>query len=451
MPNTDDKKQERRKSLRYLLQWMVVALVSALTGVLLLKGFFFLYHLIRRGLEAAPLPPWSQPMLGALLVGGLIYRFEPRATGEGMPSYIESLRNHRGRLSLKVTLHKLMAGLITLSFQGSGGFVGPVGRVSAGLMSRLSRLLHYTGHGDEHTRTSAICGLAAVTGALLHAPLGGGIFAVEIIQKTNMRYRDLFPAILTSMTAVYLGDAWGVRPLIRAERVLPEILCQTGLSSSSLISALPPLLVIAVLGVTLLAAVTARSYIRFYSRMGRLFQRDRNHRILVKVLLGSLGAILITEALNRGLYGPSPDLLSGLLQGGGEVFYGNLPGGIPLFAVLLLMAAAKGLTSALTISSGLSAGFTGPAILMGSLLGAGAAHYLGFAPDSAAYFALVAAGFSGMLSSTMNVPIAAGVIAMEVFGLAFALPAGLSAVVGFQINRHNTIYDDVIVRWEDQG
>lgn len=89
----------------------------------------------------------------------------------------------------------------------------------------------------------------------------------------------------------------------------------------------------------------------------------------------------------------------------------------------------------------MSAGFTGPSALTGMLLGVSASNFLGVEFASPTYFAFMAAGFSGMLASSMNVPLAAAVLSIEVFGLQYSFPAGVSAIVGFQMMRSSTIYD----------
>ncbi|MBN1760659.1 MAG: hypothetical protein JW863_20185 [Chitinispirillaceae bacterium] len=45
------------------------------------------------------------------------------------------------------------------------------------------------------------------------------------------------------------------------------------------------------------------------------------------------------------------------------------------------------------------------------------------------------------LSGSMNIPLAAAVMTIELFGLQYSFPAGFSAVIGFQVMRHKTIYD----------
>lgn len=57
---------------------------------------------------------------------------------------------------------------------------------------------------SSYIRLYSICGLSAAIGAFLHSPIAADIFAVEIIQKSNMKYKDLFPSILSSVSSVFL-------------------------------------------------------------------------------------------------------------------------------------------------------------------------------------------------------------------------------------------------------
>ena len=105
------------------------------------------------------------------------------------------------------------------------------------------------------------------------------------------------------------------------------------------------------------------------------------------------------------------------------------------------MLFCKIICNCIIVGSGMNAGFTGPAVISGMLLGAAAANFLNIEYLSPTYYAFLTAGFSGMLASSMNVPLASAVMATEIFGLQYSFPAGLSAIIGFQVMRHYTIYD----------
>jgi H+/Cl- antiporter ClcA len=74
-------------------------------------------------------------------------------------------------------------------------------------------------------------------------------------------------------------------------------------------------------------------------------------------------------------------------------------------------------------------------------LSAASAIILGFDYSDPAFYFLLVSGFTGLLSSTINVPIGAAVIAIESFGASYGFCAGISSIIGFQVNRHHTLYD----------
>jgi H+/Cl- antiporter ClcA len=124
-----------------------------------------------------------------------------------------------------------------------------------------------------------------------------------------------------------------------------------------------------------------------------------------------------------------------------SVFSGVFNSSLPIAWVLIIMLVLKGILNCVTIGSGMSAGFTGPAALIGILLGSAFAHFVGIPALSYDFYALVAAGFAGMLAGSMNVPLAAAVMSIEIFGLSYSIPVGLASIIAFQINRRQTIYD----------
>ncbi len=92
----------------------------------------------------------------------------------------------------------------------------------------------------------------------------------------------------------------------------------------------------------------------------------------------------------------------------------------------------KGLTNSITVGSGLSGGFIGPSVIMGLFLGAAMAQFFGIQANSRVYYALLVAGMSGVLSGSLNAPIAAAIIGTEIFGAEYAVPATLSSIISFQ-------------------
>lgn len=271
--------------------------------------------------------------------------------------------------------------------------------------------------------------MSATVGALLHAPIGGGVFAVEITQKANMRYRDLFPAILSSAVAVWISRLAGWEPIFGV-----------GPSPGSVPIGTTAMLILLALIVGLFGGL----YTWLYGVVVKLFRRNEG-KIALKVVVGSGLAALVVQLVNPDLAGTAEPILKATIEGDSALLRGALPAAIPVAAVALLMMLTRTAASFATIGSGMSGGLMGPAASVGLLTAYAFASLLGVPHGSPQFYAYLATGFAGMMASSMNVPIAAAIMTLEIFGSRFGLPAGIAAVVGFQINRHRTIYDFAIV------
>ena len=90
---------------------------------------------------------------------------------------------------------------------------------------------------------------------------------------------------------------------------------------------------------------------------------------------------------------------------------------------------------------GLVVDLLAPSIIMGLFLGAAMAQFFGIQANSRVYYALLVAGMSGVLSGSLNAPIATAIIGTEIFGAEYAVPATLSSIISFQIARSSYLYD----------
>ncbi len=419
----------------YLLKWMLLSIIAGIVGTLTVQSFIFLSTGITSFISAVRLPLWIWPIIGAGIAGGIIYRIQPHAAGEGIPSYIRGIRIHEGNLLFSVTFFKYWAALVTIATFGNGGIVGPIGRVSAGIMAFIVPYMKkiHVGFTSHDQRTAAICGLAATIGAVFHSSIGGGIFAVEIIQRKSMGYKDLFPAILSSSTAVFVGKSLGWGGFYHFDTI-------DKFMDSHMIGWL--------LLFTILIGVCGGFYTELYSLASRRFKRKEGN-VLLKVTIGSALAFIIAWTVNSELLGISKKMVPALISGNMSFMIGNLPFAQPMGLILLIMFFCKIVCNCITVGSGMSAGFTGPAVIAGMLLGAAAASFLNIAYATPTYYAFLAAGFSGMLASSMNVPLAAAVMTTEVFGLHYSLPAACAAVIGFQVMRHHTIYEYALDEFDE--
>ncbi len=415
---------EERISLRYLWKWTLIALISGLLGVAVTYSFVFLMgwigNLLPRGFLLLPFA-----LAAAVIVSALFNRFCPEAWGEGFPSYRHGLTHHYGVFPLRITLVKLATAFLTLSTFGNGGLTGPLGRVSSGLSSQLFRkALHHRGERFE-VRLAAICGMAACLGAIFHSSLGAGFFAVEISGKKQLGYFDLFPAILASSFATFLSKSLHLSPFYQFQT--PELtLTFRHLGLIALVA--------------VIAGFTGKGFNRFYRFLATML-KDARTKHPVPTALGGTGLVMtLVLLINPNLLGTSTSFLASL-SGEQLLLFGNLPETTPVILACGVMILLKLFASTLTLASGMNVGFTGPTIITGMLIGIGCSSLFGLPQLSPDSYALIAAGFSAMLGSTINVPLAAAILGIELFGLHFGFPCAFAAVIGFQINRGSNLYE----------
>ncbi len=414
------------KSYKYLIAWLVISLIGGIAGVLVVHSFAFLLELVSGLLCDTGLPWWVWPLAGALAAGGVLYRICPDAAGEGIPSFIQGIENNKGALPVAATFFKYWAALVTLGTFGCGGIVGPLGRVTAGIVTftvgrvRVLKLIL----SRDALRIAAVCGLAASLGAIFHVSIGGGILAVEIIHRANMRYKDLFPGIMASCVAVFICKAIGWESFYTFQ--VPDEFMECSKVGWLFLCAI-------------LSGLVGGGYEKLYLLTSRFFKRAAGIK-MVKLIAGSMIAFFIAYLVNPGILGTSREFIPALIKGRFQMFsvFGNRE--VPLFCVLVVIMLCKLLCNCIVVGSGMSAGFTGPAVIAGMLLGAAFALCVGVEPGSATYYAFLCCGFAGVLSGSMNIPIAASIMAIELFGLQYGFAAGLASIIAFQMSRETTIY-----------
>jgi CIC family chloride channel protein len=389
---------------------------SSIVRIFQVSTFFIWNWLDEALLGPYPLLIVIVPGIGALLASFLFYRPCPDARGEGVPIYLKTIRNKQGEFTPFVGLYKFFAALFVMGFRGSGGFVGPTVAMNAHAGTWIQRQLQKVMPGwldfsRTNYRLGAICGAAAALGALFKIPLGGGFFAVEILEPANLHYRNLFPAVLSSsigsLAYKVFYDPSPVFPL------------HPGFELD--FSLLPAIFITA-----LLAGLVSLFFVSFYQHTTPFFNNlnlpERFIPFIGGLLAGVTGLILGREVLGTG-----HSLISVLMNN-------NL-----LLSAGLLFLLGRILTTSFTIGSGGSAGFTFPAIVMGFICGNTVSALFGPLAQTA-HIALLVTGMTGVLACLMNIPLAAIIIAIELFGFPYGVPAVIGSVIGFHIGRGEIIY-----------
>lgn len=428
-------KREFQQKFHYLVRLVIIPIVAGVIAAAIVAIFIVLLdRVIAATPHLIPRAPFVLPVIGALLVGALILRWIPGAGGEGIPAYINAVNRENGRMSLAATVLKFPATILTLGFHGSGGIVGPLGHMGAGassfLVSRLCRPLKL--HIEDNVRIAAICGLSGAISSIFHSPLGGGLFAAEILRKDSMRYSDLFPSIVAG------GAAFVTSAMVLNQDPVFSINAPVASLTDHMLLWFP------------IVAIVSGAFGMFF-----IISFEKVARGLYKITTGQptralIGGVLVSVvfllkgdwALNTSmpLYG---HIVSGDVSPiAPPVFLGK---GVIAFFVLIMVV--KILATSCTVGSGMSGGFTGPLLILGIASGAFMSSLAGIATGTPASYGFMACALSAVLGAAMNIPIAAIVITTDLFGLSYIAPAIIGGILSFLLYKSRTVYEYATTSW----
>lgn len=427
--------EERLAQYAVFGKWLLIALVTGPVCALTVYGFVFLLDLI---IDFTPsiisAAPFLTPLLGGILVGVLVLHRFPGAGGDGIPSYLTAVNRNMGRISAVDTFLKIPATLLTLGFHGSGGIVGPLARIGAGLGNITTRAIFRLFHIHERgsLRIATICGVSAVVSTIFHAPLGGGIFAAEILARNSMHYSDLFPSVLTGCAA-YITSAF--------------ILGQEPVFTIGAPAAPPPSSFYAWLPVTaLVAGVISIFFVIVHEKTDTVMKKIPGGRISAAAAAGLALSLLWlmrvrwSLGLSHVLFG---SLLTGKLSGLSVAILDAEKISLLIFSVIMI----KIFATSITIGGGMSAGFTAPMIIVGLGSGALIASITGTPAGSPEYYLLMACGMSAVLGAALNIPIAAIIITTRLFGPDYVLASATGGILAFIVFKRRTLYEYSLTPW----
>jgi H+/Cl- antiporter ClcA len=401
--------------------WIAVILtglgagVSALALTLLLEA---VQHLMWPGpgtlLDAASAASaWRHVLvlLGAGLVTGAGQIVLVRLSSGNGIDITQAIWFSGGRLPTLRTLGSAALSVIIVGMGASLGREGApkqAGAVIANLVSDRGGL------SDEQRRLLVACGAGAGMAAAYGVPLGGALFALEVL-RGMLALRLVLPALLASLVATAVS--WVALP-DAPTYVIPAY----PLSASIIVWSLL---------VGPIAGLVSVGFVRMIAWADRNKPRGWLRLVAPGVALGVLGLVSI----------PFPQLLGNGKDISELAFVGNVAPML-LLALLLLKPAA----TFLCMASGAPGGLFTPTLTLGALLGGvlGYAWSLMWPGAPAGLFALIGAG--AVLAATTQGPISAVVLMMELTGRdrSFIVPLLLAVAAATLVARTiepRSIYD----------
>jgi CIC family chloride channel protein len=325
-------------------------------------------------------PGWQRVLVlllaGVLAGAGSIMLKRLRGFGGGEIS--EALWLQNGRLAFWPSLGRGTLSVVIVAMGASLGREAAPQLAGGAFASRLSDWFEVP---RWQRQLLVACGAGAGMGAVYNVPLGGALFALEVLLGT-VTLPLVLPALAAS--AIATAVAWIALPTGPTYHV-PEY----GVSGSQVVWAL-------IVGP--LAGVAAVGWVRLIASVHRLRPTGRLRVVVPIVVLTALGVIAIAY----------PELLGNGMDTVQLVILGQLAVG--LVAALLIL---KPLVTAACLGSGAPGGLFTPTLMYGVLFGdlLGHAWTLLWPGAPAGSFALIGGG--AVLAASMQGPLAAIALILE--------------------------------------
>ena len=332
------------------------------------------------------------PILGGLVVVYLVDRFAPEAKGHGVPEVMDAIFYKRGNIRGMVAVIKSLASAISIGSGAAVGREGPIIQIGSALGSAFSQWIHLS-PGQKITLIAA--GAGAGIAATFNTPLGGVLFAVEILLP-EVSNRTFLPVVISTGAATLLGRILiGPNPAF----AVPEILFPPARSFG-----VEEALAFAALGA--LCGVAAWAFIRLLVFMEDGFPKIPGGAYVQNIIgMGVIGVMMVALQNRCG-----HTYVDGVGYG---VIQSVLDQSMTAAGLLALLFVLKLFATTISLGSGASGGIFSPSLYLGATLGASFASLsimilpnAGMTTPSAAIVgmaAMVGAGTGGVMTAIIMV------------------------------------------------
>ncbi|MFI5205737.1 MAG: chloride channel protein, partial [Candidatus Paceibacterales bacterium] len=320
--------------------------------------------------------------LAFLICTLMVNYLAPDSKGHGTEKVIEAIHKRSGRMPVWVVPVKLITTIITIASGGSVGKEGPSGQIGAGLASLFSDIFKLK---NQDRRKLAICGISAGFAAVFGTPISGAIFGLEVLYVGAVMYDVMLPSFISGIIAFQICTSLGVTYFHSHINFIP-----TFTNSFFLI---------VMIGGIVFGSISFL-FIESHSLAHFLIEKWKTNEYVKNFVGGVIlvGLVYLTSSKYCGL-------------GTGEIEK-ELNGQQSAFWYDFLLKIAF---TVLTLNFGGSGGVVTPMFFIGATAGSFFGTILHV--DNATFAAI---GMVSLLSGAANTPIAASIMALELFGSAVA-------------------------------
>ena len=136
-----------------------------------------------------------------IIVVYLVRQFAPEAKGHGVPEVMDAVFYKRGNIRGLVALIKALASAISIGSGAAVGREGPIIQIGSALGSAFAQVIRLS-TWQKITLLSA--GAGAGIAATFNTPLGGVLFALEILLP-EVSNRTFLPVVVATGSATTIG------------------------------------------------------------------------------------------------------------------------------------------------------------------------------------------------------------------------------------------------------
>jgi H+/Cl- antiporter ClcA len=406
---------------RALIFWSAILITGVGAGLgaaILTRLLFLVQHRVWPGphlLDAArQADAWHHIgiLLGAGVVTGIGQVVLRKLSSGNSIDITEAITNFAGRLPALRTLGSAILSVIVVGMGASLGREGAPKQAGAVIANALSDGFSLS---DEQRRLLVACGAGAGMAAAYGVPLGGALFAVEVLRGV-LALRLILPALLASAAAA--GVAWLVALPNEPTYVIPSYTLSISVVAWSVVAG--PI-----------AGTVSVGFVRLIAWADRNKPSGARRLIAPVVALGLLGAVSIAFPQ---LLGNGKDIA--------EMAFTNQIAPLMLLALFVL----KPLATVLCLGSGVPGGLFTPSLATGALLGGALGVAWSWIWPGAPPGLCAIIGSASVLAATTHGPISSIVLVMELTGRdrSFILPMIIAVVLATVVARTldaRSIYD----------
>ncbi len=332
------------------------------------------------------------PIIGGLIVVYLVKRFAPEAKGHGVPEVMDAIFYKRGNIRGKVAIVKALASALSSGSGAAVGREGPIIQIGSALGSAFAQLI---GLSTSQKITLLSAGAGAGIAATFNTPLGGVLFALEILLP-EVSNRTFLPVVVATGAATTIG-----RLLIGPDPAFAVPDMQLSLAGSLAFS---EALSFVLLG--LLCGVAAWAFIRLLVIMEDGFPRLPGNEYTQNIV--GMAAIGLMMVVLQRAFGHS--YVDGV---GYSVIQKILDQKMTAAGLLALLFVLKMMATTISLGCGASGGIFSPSLYLGATIGGAFAAatssifpHSGLGIPSAAIIgmaAMVGAGTGGVMTAIVMV------------------------------------------------